>query len=453
MGAEKDIIVAVELASTAIRAIAGRKEPDGTMQILAIAQDVASNTIHKGAVDNIDKTTQAIRQVVRQIDERLNVHTKKIYIGLSGQSLHSVKNNVTRQFPEKVQISNAIIDEMKDTNLGVVYPNAVILDVVPQEYRMANRLVSEPVGMQSEQIEATFLNIVARSILKENIEKCVQDAGYELAELLITPLCLADSLLSPSEKRSGCALVDMGAETTTVSVYYAGILRHLAVIPLGGANVTADIVANNIEAEEAEMLKLKYATTYRKEAEEGTVKQVSLSHNRSLEELMLQEIIESRYEELFANIWYNIEGRSERLLSGIVLTGGASRVSDIIDGFCKHTHYDRQIRLAKGLPANVTTASGVHVETPDTLYSLIALLQKGDQPCVGEVPTEASAVQESFVFEPEPIESTTPAPSEPKEEPKSEPDKPKAPKGEGLGKKISRLWEKMNEVFTEERDE
>ena len=445
--------MAVELASTAIRAIAGKKEPDGTMQILAIAQDVASNTIHKGAVDNIDKTTQAIRQVVRQIDERLNVHTKKIYIGLSGQSLHSIKNNVTRQFPEKVQITNAIIDEMKDTNLGVVYPNAAILDVVPQEYRMANRLVSEPVGMLSEQVEATFLNIVARSILKENIEKCVQDAGFELAELLITPLCLADSLLSPCEKRSGCALVDMGAETTTVSVYYAGILRHLAVIPLGGANVTADIVANNIEAEEAEMLKLKYATTYRKEAEEGTVKQVSLSHNRSIEELMLQEIIESRYEELFANIWYNIEGRSERLLSGIVLTGGASRVSDIIDGFCKHTHYDKQIRLAKGLPVNVTAAPGVHVETPDTLYSLIALLQKGDQPCVGEVATEATAVQESFVFDPEPTETTTPTPSEPTEEPKPEPDKPKAPKGEGLGKKINRWLEKLNDAFTEEKDE
>ncbi len=448
MGAEKDIIVAVELASTAIRAIAGKKEPDGTMQILAITQAEASNTIHKGAVDNIDKTTQAIRQVVRQIDERLNVHTKKIYIGLSGQSLHSVKNNVARQFPDKELITNAIIDEMKDTNMGVVYPNAVILDVVPQEYRMGTRLVSEPVGMQSENIEASFLNIVARSILKENIEKCVQDAGFELAELLITPLCLADSLLSVSEKRSGCALVDMGAETTTVSVYYAGILRHLAVIPLGGANVTADIVANNIETEEAEMLKLKYATTYRGEVEGSNVKQVALSHNRTIDEPMLQEIIESRYEELFANIWYHIDNRSERLLSGIVLTGGASRVSDIIDGFCKHTRYDRQIRLAKGLPINVSTAAGVHIETPDTLYSLIALLQKGDQPCTGEIPAKA-AVQENFDFGPAPSEPTPPEAADPEEaKPIDEAPKEKKP-GESFGKKLGRWWERVNEAFTE----
>ena len=447
MGAEKDIIVAVELASTAIRAIAGKKEPDGTMQILAVVQDEASNAIHKGVVDNIDKTTQAIRQVVQQIDERLNVHTKKVYVGLSGQSLHSIRNSVSRQFPEKMQITHDIVDEMKDTNLGIVYPNSAILDVVPQEYRMANRQVTDPVGMQGDQIEATFLNIVARTALKENIEKCVQEAGLELAELLISPLCLADSLLSPSEKRSGCALVDMGAETTTVAVYYAGILRHLAVIPLGGANVTADIAANNIETDEAEALKLKYATTYRNEAEGGTAKNVALSHNRSIEEMALQEIIEARYEELFANIWHHINGRSERLLSGIVLTGGAARVSDLVDGFCKHVRYDKQIRLAKGLPVNITLRAGGQIGAPDTLHTLMALLQKGDQPCAGEVPVETPVVQElPFDIEPSggedvPVEVPEPA----------KPEKPKKP-GEGLGKKLSRWWEKVSDAFEEQDD-
>ncbi len=456
MGVEKDIIVAVELASTAIRAIAGKKEPDGTMQILAVAQDEAINTIHKGVVDNIDKTTQAIRQVVRQIDERLNVHTKKIYVGLSGQSLHSIRNIVSRQFPEKTQISHAIVDEMKDTNLGLVYPNAVILDVIPQEYRMGNRQVTEPVGMQSDQIEASFLNIVARTSLKENIEKCVQEAGFELAELLISPICLADSLLTPGEKRSGCALVDMGAETTTVSVFHAGILRHLAVIPLGGANVTADIAANNIETEEAEALKLKYATTYRNEVEGTTAKSITLSHNRTIDELVLQEIIEARYEELFANIWYHINERSERLLSGIILTGGAARVSDIVDGFCKHVRYDKQIRLAKGLPVNITTAPGVHIDTPDTLYTLMALLQKGDQPCVGEMPTESTAVQEELRFEPEGELKPEEKPAEPAVEEKPEEAEPanKEPKKprESFGKKLRGLWEKVSDVFEEPED-
>ena len=453
MGAEKDIIVAVELASTAIRAIAGKKEPDGTMQILAVAQDEASNTIHKGVVDNIDKTTQAIRQAVKKIDERLNVHTKKIYVGLSGQSLHSIRNSVSRQFNEKTQITHAIVDEMKDTNMGIVYPNSTILEVVPQEYRLANRQVTDAVGMQSEQIEATFLNIVARTILKENIEKCVQEAGFELAELLISPLCLADSLLSSGEKRSGCALVDIGAETTTVSVYYAGILRHLAVVPLGGANVTAEIAANNIETEEAEALKLKHATTYRFEAEGGTSKNVTLSHNRSLDEMTLQEIIEARYEEIFANIWHHINERSERLLSGIILTGGAARVSDIVDGFCKHTRYDKQIRLAKGLPVNIKLAPGIQIDTPDTLYTLMALLQKGDQSCVGEVPVETSVVQElPFDTASSDTDTSEETATDISEETKVEEPKPEKKTSEGVGKKLRRWWEKVSDAF-EEQDE
>jgi len=205
MGVEKDMIVAVELGSTAIRAIAGKKESGGTMKILAFAQDNTPHCIRKGMVDNMDRTMLAISKVVKQLDEKLNVHIKRIYIGLSGQSLHSVINTVSKQFETKILIDNRIIDQMKDMNLSMVYPDYEILEVIPQEYRIGNRLIQDPVGMLSEQIEANFLNIIARKSLRENIEKCVQGAGFELAEVLLSPLCAADALLSTNEKRSGCA--------------------------------------------------------------------------------------------------------------------------------------------------------------------------------------------------------------------------------------------------------
>ena len=131
MGAEKDIIVAVELGSTAILAIAGKRQPDGSMRVLAIAQEDATNCIRKGIVDNIDKTTQTISNVIQRLNEKLNVHITKVYVGLSGQSLHTVLNKVEKNYDSKTQIGNEIVDQLKDINGATVYPDSKILDVVP----------------------------------------------------------------------------------------------------------------------------------------------------------------------------------------------------------------------------------------------------------------------------------------------------------------------------------
>ena len=124
MGAAKDIIVAVELGSSAIRAIAGKRQPDGTLQILAVSQEENNNCIRNGIIDNLDKTSSAISRVIKQLDDKLNIQTKKIYIGLSGQSLHTVKNTVIRSFETKTLITNSMIESLKDINKGTIYPDA-----------------------------------------------------------------------------------------------------------------------------------------------------------------------------------------------------------------------------------------------------------------------------------------------------------------------------------------
>ena len=457
MGAEKDIIVAVELGSTAIRAIAGKKEPDGTMRILAVAQEESNDSIRKGLVDNIDKTTQAISHVVKKINEELNIHTTRVFVGLGGQSLRTLENKVPYQFADKTIISNDLIDQLKEINNGVIYPQTKIHDVIPQEYRIGNRFVQDPVGMQSEHIEARFLNVVARNGISDNIERCIKNAGLEMADLLISPICLADCLLSANEKRSGCALVDIGADTTTISVYYSNILRHLVVIPLGGSNVTNDITTKSIEQGEAEQLKLKYGTAWHENEEEPNKNKIQISFDRTITEDELSNITEARYEEIIVNIWAHIKPYNEKLLSGILLTGGASKTKNILKAIAEHTQTDKQVRLTKGLPLNVSLAPNVRIPEDNNLYTLMALLLKGDQNCAGEVP---AALDDSYSsVEQEKEESTkegTVTPEEPAvvEDSNVAPE-PDAPKKEGGAKnKIRRFFKAINDMLSEpETDE
>ncbi len=445
MGAEKDIIIAVELASTAIRAIAGKREPDGSMQVLAFAQEESSNTIRKGVIDNIDKTTQALSRVVARLGEKLNVRVNSIYVGLGGQSLRSVHNRVLLQFDGLELLSHKTIDKMRDTNSGVVYPNAEIKEVVPQEFTIGSRSVIDPVGMQAEAIEANFVNIIARTTLEENIRKCVTAAGLEVQEVFISPLCLANALLTANEKRSGCALVDMGADTTTVSVYVNNILRHLCVIPLGGSNVTSDITSLKVEAEEAEELKKKYGTAYRSDSEDKTGQKVSLSFGRTEDEEKLQEIVEARYEEIIANVCHHISAYKDKMLSGIILTGGAARIPDLPKAFSRQTGGDLNVRIAKGLPDNVNVSFGVQVGDPDRLYTLYSLLLAGKENCVGEVSEDP--VQKTFDFEKkeEPVAPEVPDVEEKPETPEPQ-EKEKKPSAFG------RIWKTFEKMLSDEPD-
>ena len=443
MGAEKDIIIAVELASTAIRAIAGKREPDGSMQVLAFAQEESSNTIRKGVIDNIDKTTQALSRVVARLGEKLNVRVNSIYVGLGGQSLRSVHNRVLLQFDGLELLSHKTIDKMRDTNSGVVYPNAEIKEVVPQEFTIGSRSVIDPVGMQAEAIEANFVNIIARTTLEENIRKCVTAAGLEVQEVLISPLCLANALLTANEKRSGCALVDMGADTTTVSVYVNNILRHLCVIPLGGSNVTSDITSLKVEAEEAEELKKKYGTAYRSDSEDKTGQKISLSFGRTEDEEKLQEIVEARYEEIIANICHHISAYKDKMLSGIIVTGGASRIPDLQQAFARQTGGDINMRIIKSHPENVTVSFGVQITDHDRLNTLYSLLLTGKENCVGEVSEDP--VQKTFDFEKkeEPV-----APEVPSVEETPEIQEPKEKKPSAFG----RIWKTFEKMLSDEPD-
>lgn len=386
MGTEKNI-VAVELGSSSIRAMIGQKMPDGTLHVLGYERETAPDSIHKGVIYNIDKTIQAVAAIIKRIEERQKVFVNKVYVGVNGQSLRTVANTVRRQLDVKVAISEEIIDNINDDNRSQQYPDAEILDVVPQEYRVGNHQTTAPVGIMADRIEGCYQNIVARRDLCEKIRRCLQGAKLEEAGVFITPLLLSGYLLTDPEKRSGCALVDFGAETTTVAIYEKNILRHLVVIPLGGNNITNDIASIlHIEHEEAEALKKTYGSAY-VDNETQEDRTISLSNDRHIELSRLTDIIEARQQEILDNVWAQVKDYADRLLSGIIFTGGAANMRNMEVAFNNYHDFDKvKTRI---MPPTLDYTTNLKLDPQsNTLATLVAMLRRGEEDCTDEKPVE-----------------------------------------------------------------
>lgn len=390
--AAAEFIIAIELGSSKISGIAGRKLPDGSIQVLATANENASGCIRKGVIYNLDKTTQSLTSIIKKLESALKASIGKVYIGMGGQSLRTIRNTEVRHLDEEIKISQELIDELKDCNRAVPIVGYEILGVAPQEYKVGNDFITEPAGVQTDHIEGRFLNIIARNNLKQNIAQCCEAANIEIAddaEDLISPLALANAVLTSSEKRSGCVLVDFGADTTTVSIYKNNILRHLAVIPLGGNNITKDICSQQIEEEDAEMLKIKFGKAFiDPNAEVDETKTYSLDNKCSIQAILLEDIVEARINEILDNILNQIvlSGYDSKLMAGAILTGGGVNLALIEDAFKARTKIDK-VRIAK---ETQIVLKGVEIKKDGSNNTLIALLSAGKENCclvMPETPT------------------------------------------------------------------
>lgn len=444
MGVEKEIIVAIELGSSAIRGIAGKKEADGSMQILAIEQERIGGIIRRGVIYNIDKTKTAIERIKDRLNEKLGVCINRAYVGIAGQSVHTENNRVKRIMDCRIKVDQDLVDSLMDENRNTQYPDREILEVVPQEYHLGINSEMDPVGTQTDQIEGRYMNVIARTQLQDNIRRCMKEAGLEVVELFTTPLVLADSLLPDTEKRSGCALIDLGAETTTVAIFTKNLLRHLVTIPLGGNNITNDIASlKKVDFEEAETLKKKYGAAIIEKKNSDEYKTISISNDRKVDELEIKQIVCARMEEIIANIWNQIEkGKwQEELLSGITLTGGGAAMEGLQEAIARPS--TNRIKIAKELILSTPTTDNEQSDI-EGLNSAIALLLHGNESCATEPVTEEEqmAEEEPIVAE-EPMVEPTETPSEP------EPTEETAPETKVNGtRKGSRLVKFLKDLVT-----
>lgn len=377
----KNFVVAIELGSTKITGIAGQRRSDGSIAVLSVMSEDASQCMRKGVVYNIDKTVQCITNIVTRLKSQLKSGIKHVYIGVGGQSIHSERNTIVREIGSDVPVTQRVIVEMMDQNRNTQYPDMEILDVEPQEYRADSMPELDPVGIQCHRLEGNFLNILQSRRHYQKLNSCFDIADVQIAEMYLAPFALADAVLTPVEKRSGCLLVDLGADTTTVMVYHKNIIRHIAVIPLGGANITKDITSLKVDEAEAEKLKLRHASAFTPASDIDPSLKYDLDADRKIESSKFIEIVEGRVQEIIANVWYQVPTDfRDKILGGIVLTGGGSNMKNIDLAFREITHIDK-VRIANFVTYTINTSNSNINAHDGTMNTLLGLLAKGDQNC------------------------------------------------------------------------
>ena len=380
----KEFIVAIELGSTNIIGVAGKKNIDGSISILSVIKEASTSCINKGVVYNIDKTVQCLTNIIKRLEASLKAKVAQVYVGVGGQSIRSVKNTLIKELPLDTVVTLDMVNELMDENRNMTYPAQEVLDAITQEYKVDAQYQLDPVGIQCTRLEANLLNILWKKSFYRNLNKCFDNAGIAIAEMYLAPLALADSVLTDVEKRVGCVLVDLGAETTTVSVYYRNILRHLAVIPLGGNNITIDIASLQMDDENAEKMKRKYASAYTDSKDIDENLKYSIDEDRQVDSKTFIEIVEARLEEIIKNVWYQVPSEyTDKLLGGFIITGGVSNMKNIEKAFKQHTGVDK-IRIANFVQETINSNIPEITAHDATMNTVLGLIAKGDMNCAGD---------------------------------------------------------------------
>lgn len=391
----KNFIVAIEIGSSKITGVAGQKNHDGSFTVNAVVNEDSTTCVRKGVIYNADKTVQCITNIITRLKAAMKTEIAQVYVGVGGQSIHSVRNVLVKDLPASTQVTHDMVNEMMDTNRAMEYKDFEILDVVTQEYKVDNQFQLEPAGIECSHLEANFLNILQRKKHYHSLNACFDRAGVAIAEMYLAPFALADAVLTDAEKRSGCVLVDMGAETTTVLVYYKSILRHMAVIPLGGNNITKDILSLQMEEADAEKMKLRYASAYTEDNEIDAAVSYSIDNERKVESRKFIELVEGRVQEIVQNVFYQVPADlADKLVSGVIITGGCSNLKNIDVAFRNQSH-NKKVRVAKFVNYSIHSSNSDITARNGMMNTILGLLAKGEINCAGE-----NIVEHKNLFEP-----------------------------------------------------
>lgn len=401
--ATTNFIAVIELSSSKIVGLAGRKNDNGAFKILAHAKHEASACIRRGIVFNIDKVAQALTSIIVKMEEQLESKIAKVYVTTSGQSLQSRLNIVERNMDGEIYIDQAMVDAIADENLNQQLDNFEILDVIPQEYTVGDSQQIDPKGVICSYFKGNFLNIIARETIRRRIEQGFAKANIEIGQIFITPLVTAEGVLTEGEIRAGCALVDFGADTTTITIYKNRVLRYLAVLPLGSNSITSDIAFGlKIEEDEAEELKVTYGDAQYEDSDSDNPATFLLSDNlQSIRHSKLNDIIAGRATEIIENVWNLIisSGYAEQLYAGIIITGGGANLKNLDSLLRKRSKIDK-MRFAKA-----TTYSIIHKDKmplSDGMYNAVtSLLSQGKEDSMKFEPVvETEKVEEKPIVAP-----------------------------------------------------
>lgn len=345
------LIVGLDIGTTKICAIIGRKNEFGKLEVLGMGKAV-SDGVDRGIVTNIEKTVHAIQKAVEDCSNMADVDIAEVIVGIAGQHIQSkiMHGSIMRQ-PTEDEITVEDVQRLSaDMHNIVVPPGNSIIHVMPQDYTVDYEGgIKDPVGMAGTRLEADFHIITAQTTAIHNINKCVKRANLESKQLILEPLASSLSVLSDDEKEAGVCLVDIGGGTTDIAIFYENIIRHTAVIPLGGNIITADIKEGcMLMHNQAELLKTRFGKAIAEEANPNEIVSIPGLRNRPPKEISIRNlasIIQARMEEIIEIVQNEImqSGYYKKLAGGIVLTGGGAQLQCISQLFEYMTGLDTRI--------------------------------------------------------------------------------------------------------------
>ena len=381
---EEKVIVAIELGSSKISGVAGQIMADGSLKVLAYASVPSSSCIRHGAVYNLDKTANAIAEVVERLNAILSTSIEKVYVGYNAKGLKSIISKVEHKFDEETVVSQDVIDDMFDQCSVIEYDGYVNLFQESQEYVVDNKRGTEtdPMGVACRSLGGSYLNILLRKQVADYIAQCFMMAQVDIVDGYVAPIVQADAIHSEDDRQQCCVLVDYGADTTTVSVYKNGMMRYLRVMPLGSALITRDLATIlKIETEQAEQLKCTYGLCNLIGSQDDS--ETIMINDRKVLLKEIGDIIEARNEEIIRNVCAQIKasGYGEVLYAGIILTGGGSQLRQLDQVFVKLMPSMRKPRLVTEPACGVTWAEPSWKRGDGSQLALLSVLAKGDEKC------------------------------------------------------------------------
>src|SRR3984957_17595025 len=383
MNQEQPIIVGLDIGTTKIAAIAGRKNEYGKLEILGFGR-ANSNGVKHGQVLNIDETIKAIKMALDNCyASNPNLNVTEVYVGIAGHHIKSLqtRGDIVRQTTED-EITQKEIDQLVADQYKTYIPAGdQIIDVIPQEFAVDNfQNIISPIGYGGVKVGANFHIITGDKNAIKNISRAVEKSGLNTKDLVLQPLASAAAVMGQEDLEAGVAIVDIGGGTTDLAVFYEGILKHTAVIPFGGENISNDIKTGlGVLKTQAEQMKVQFGSALSNEAKTNAFITIPGLRGMPAKEISvknLANIIQARMSEIMDFVVYHLKqvGLDNKMLNGgIVLTGGGSQLKHLI----QLTEYITGLKARIGYPTEHLAAGHIEELAKPTYSTCIGLILKG----------------------------------------------------------------------------
>ncbi|MDO6460333.1 cell division protein FtsA [Granulosicoccaceae sp. 1_MG-2023] len=352
----KQLVVGLDIGTSKIVAIVAETAGEGDMEIIGIGNS-RSHGLKKGVVIDIESTVASIQKAVEEAELMAGVKIKSVFAGIAGSHIKSLNSHGIVAIKDR-EVGPEDVARVVDAAKAVAIPtDQRIIHVLPQEFVIDDQDgIREPIGMSGVRLEAKVHLVTGSSSAAQNIVKCVRQCGLDVEDVILEQLASSYSVLTEDEKELGVCLVDIGGGTTDIAVFTEGAIRHTAVIPIAGDQVTNDIaVALRTPTQFAEEIKVKYACALRQMANaEETIEVPGVGDraSRRLARQTLAEVVEPRYEELLGLVQTELRrsGFEELCAAGVVMTGGSSKMEGVVE--LAEEIFHMPVRL--GVPQHVT---------------------------------------------------------------------------------------------------